>query len=959
MTSKVKSGLEARQLHSAPEVASLFSQAIAFHQAGLLTEAEQLYREILLVEPAYFDGLHMLGVIAYQRGDHATALQRIDEALKINPGSASAHNNRGVVLAELKRFEEAAASYDKAIALSPNYVDALCNRGNALKDLKRFDEALTSYDGAIALKPDNPELWVKRGIALTPLHRFEQAIASFDRALALRPTFIEALNNRGLVLAKLKRFAEAIANYDSALSLQPNDPAVCNNRGQALLELGRLDEALAGIDRAIALDANNADAFNNRGRVLAETKRFDEALASYSRAIALRADYAEAFNNRGNALLELKRYDEALANYDLAIKYAPSSSVLFHNRGNALIALKRHCDALASYDRAIALEPDYADALNNRGNLFRDLGRLEEALESFDRAILLRSDHSDAFSNRGNVLRDLRRFDEALASHDRAIALNPNHAEFFNNRAIVLADLKRFDEALASYARAIALRPDYAEAFSNRGFALRELKRFDEAVASFGEALARKPEMDFLQGAHLHVKMHVCDWTGFTEGCARLTDAVKNGVAASLPLPLLAIPATAEVQLTCAKLYASQLFSAVAPPLWKGERYAHSRIRVAYVSSDLRDHPVAHLTAGLFERHDRSRFETIAISYKSDTGPSPLRRCFDRFVDAQAMSDQAVAKLLRDWEVDIAVDLNGFTEGMRPLVFGRRPAPVQVNYLGFAGTLGQSAWDYVLADRCVIPDEARKHYAEQVVYLPETFMPTNAGQDISATVPSRRQAGLPDNGVVFCSFNNSFKITPDVFDVWMRLLCEVDGSVLWLAATNATAPNNLRREAERRGVSADRLIFANRTPLRADHLARQHLADLFLDTVYYNAHATAADALWAGVPVVTCIGATFASRVAGSLLEAIGLPELVTRSLAEYESLARTLARDPNRLAGLREKLARQRMACPLFDTERFARHIESAYIAMWERAERGEPPQSFAVTPLDQTWGENFRRSS
>jgi predicted O-linked N-acetylglucosamine transferase (SPINDLY family) len=313
------------------------------------------------------------------------------------------------------------------------------------------------------------------------------------------------------------------------------------------------------------------------------------------------------------------------------------------------------------------------------------------------------------------------------------------------------------------------------------------------------------------------------------------------------------------------------------------------------------------------------------------------------------MSDQEVANLIRGMEVDIAVDLNGFTRGARSSIFAQRPAPVQVNYLGYAGTLGRNDWDYILADRFVIPEDARRDYAEQVAYLPETFMATDVGRKISARTPSRQEAGLPDQGLVFCCFNNSFKITPNLFDVWMRLLREVEGSVLWLSAPNTSASTNLRREAESRGVAAERLIFAPRVPSSADHLARQQLADLFLDTLYYNAHATASDALWAGLPVLTCSGTTFASRVAGSLLTAVGLPELITYSLEEYEARALTLARDPAQLAALRQKLAINRTTYPLFDTERFTRHIEAAYTTMWERSRRGEPPQSFAVAARDQ----------
>jgi predicted O-linked N-acetylglucosamine transferase (SPINDLY family) len=431
--------------------------------------------------------------------------------------------------------------------------------------------------------------------------------------------------------------------------------------------------------------------------------------------------------------------------------------------------------------------------------------------------------------------------------------------------------------------------------------------------------------------------------------CADINADVEEGRASIIPFQFLALPSTPAAQLACARALVREKFPPYPQSIWRGERYAHERIRVAYLSANLNDHPVAHLAAGMFARHDRSRFETFAISFGPDRPGemrARLKQSFDRFIDANLMSDREIAGMLRDLEVDIAVDLNGFTDGGRPNVFALKPAPVQVNYLGYVGT--QEYCDYIIADRFVIPEETRVHYAEKVVYLPESFMVNDCDRAISERVPSRAEAGLPERGFVFSCFNNTYKLTPDVFDVWMRLLHAIDGSVLWLSRANASAQANLRREAEKRGIAGERLAFAPRVERNEDHLARLRLADLFLDTLYYNAHTTAADALWAGVPVLTCPGATFASRVAGSLLDAVGLPELITTSITEYEALALQLACDPQRLAFLRRKLAYNRRRFPLFDTDRFTRHIEAAYATMRERAERGEPPQSFAVAPIE-----------
>ncbi len=796
-----------------PELTARFGQALALHQAGRLTEAEPLYRQVLQAQPRHFDSLHLLGVIHYQRGEYQEAVRQIDTALRINPRAAVAHNNLGNALKDFGRAKEALASYERAIALKADYADAYYNRGNVLRALGRF----------------------------------EKAVASYDRAVALRPDYV--------------------------------------------------------------------DAFNNRGSALKDLERFEEALASFDRALALKSDHAEAWHNRANALNELERYEEALA----------------------------------SCERAIALRPDLAEAHNNRANALKHLRRFEEALAGYDRTLALRPDYADAINNRANVLKELKRFDEALTDYDRAIALKPDHADAFRNRGVVLTELKRYEEALASFDRAIAIKPDHAEAFYSRGSAFLGLRRLDEAAENFSRAIALKPDQDHLKGIYLHVLMHLCDWTNFDARCAELIADAAGGLQTAHPFQLLACASTPADQLKCARTFVTKQWWAHAEPLWHGERYGHQRIRVAYLSADLREHPVAYLIAGMFERHDRSRFETIAISFaepKPSTVRERLKGSFGRFVEAQAMSDREVAELIRDLEVDIAVDLTGYTDGLRPDVFARKPAPVQVSYLGYAGTLGQDYCDYIIADRFVIPPESRVHYAEQVVYMPESFMVQDSGRKIAERRPSRAEAGLPETGFVFCGFNNTYKITPDLFDVWMRLLRQVEGSVLWLSTLNLRAPNNLRREAQARGVAAERLVFAPYVKLNEDHLARLGLADLFLDTLYYNAHTSAADALWAGVPVLTCPGATFASRVAGSLLTAVGLPELITGSLAEYEALALQLARDPQRLAVLRQKLARNRTTYPLFDTDRFTRHMEAAYTTMWERAERGERPQSFAVRP-------------
>ena len=643
-----------------------------------------------------------------------------------------------------------------------------------------------------------------------------------------------------------------------------------------------------------------------------------------------------------------RNYGAAVALIERALAIDPTSAPACNNLGTFLRKLGRNGDALASFDRALAIKPDHAEALHNRGNALRQLQRHEDALESYDRALAVKPDYAEALYSRGNVLIDLRRPTEALASYERALAIRPGFADALLNRAYALLELKRNEEAVACYGQALAIKPDFPEALYNRGIALTVTKQYEQAISDFEQVLRLDPEYPCVKGKLIHAKLDCCDWRSYERDVATIEADIRSGRRICEPFTFMALSDSADDQLRCTRTYAAEACPAAPNAMWRGERYGHKRIRVAYLSADFRDHPIAYLMAGLFDYHDRSRFEPIAISF-GPNGDGEMRErlkgAFERFIDVGQKGDREVAKLVRDLEADIAVDLMGYTTDSRPRILAFRPAPVQVNYLGYPGTMGADHIDYILADRIVIPDEARRHYSEKVVYLPDTYQANDSKKRVGDRIPTRAEAGLPETGFVFCSFNNLYKIAPHVFTIWMRLLRDVESSVLWLLEGAAAAVGNLRREADARGISPDRLVFAPRVKLE-DYLARYRLADLFLDTLPYNAGSTASDALWAGLPVVTCLGASFAGRMAGSLLTAVGLPDLVSRSWDDYETLARTLARDTDMLSTVRARLAQNRRTHPLFDTGRFCRHIEAAYAAMHGRSMRGEPPKSFDVDP-------------
>ncbi len=720
-------------------------------------------------------------------------------------------------------------------------------------------------------------------------------------------------------------------------------------KAAALHRSGRLEEADHWYRAILDSAPDLFDALHQAGIVSAQRGRFDEALGRLQRAIEVNPTSADAQSDYGSVLHVVGRREEALAHWDRALAIKPEFAGAWSNRSVALRELGRLDDALASCARALALAPDSAGALTNCAAVQNSLARHDEALASCDRALALAPSAPEAMHNRAVALCGLARFNEALEACDSALALAPNDAIIHNTRGLALHGLERHDDAIRAFDRALALDERLVMALQNRGIELSLHKQFEEAARDLARALQRDPELAFASGQLLWARISCCDWRDLSTLTARMLAGVRGGARTADPFVLVAVGDSASDQLRCARTWVASKHPPSPTPLWSGERYGHERIRVAYLSADLQEHATAYLMAELFERHDRARFEVTAMSWGA-AGEGPMRgrltSAFERFIDVQGWSDREVAQRLRELEIDIAVDLKGFTHDSRPGILSRRPSPVQVSYLGYPGTLGAPYIDYVVADGVVIPEGEERHYAEQVVRLPDSYQVNDRQRRIAGQTPTRGEAGLPEGGVVFCSFNNNYKITPEVFGVWMGLLRQVEGSVLWLLEGNAVAPGNLRREAQARGIAPERLVFAPRTGL-AEHLARHRLADLFLDTLPYNAHTTASDALWAGLPVVTCQGRTFAGRVAGSLLTAVGLPELITRDLGEYEALALRLAREPEALSAVKAKLARNRDSCPLFDVERFRRHLEAAYETMWGRAQRGEAPAGFAVAPL------------
>ena len=688
-----------------------------------------------------------------------------------------------------------------------------------------------------------------------------------------------------------------------------------------LHQQGLLREAQTIYEQIIKMQPNHFDALDLLATIAAQTKNFEKAVDLWSKAIKSNPNDAATYSNQGLALHELNRFESAIASYDQAIKLKPDFAQAYYNRGNALKELKQFKSAIASYDQALKIKPDFVKV----------------------------------YYNRGNALKELKQFDEAIINYNKAISLKPDNAEAYNNLGFLLDELKQFDQAMVHYHKAISIKPDFAEAYNNLGGVLSELKRYNEALTHFNQSIKINPEIDYLLDNLTHTKMQLCDWDGIDLLTNRLIENTLKHNKISNPFVSIALIDSPELHHQTAKIYADTRYpeNKILPGLTKYPK--HPKIRIGYFSADFREHPVSYLTAELFELHNRDQFEIIAFSFGVNTQDHLRKRLeegFDQFLDVKDQTAQEIAILARQMEIDIAIDLGGFTSDCRTEIFAMRAAPIQLSYIGYLGSMGANYFDYLIADPTIIPKTHQQYYAEKIVYLP-SYQVNDTKREISEKRFTRSELGLPLNGFVFCCFNSVYKITPSTFDSWIRILLSLENSVLFLLDENETATNNLKKQAKLRGVSENRLIFAKPLPL-PEYLARYRIADLFLDTLPYNAGTTASDALRMGLPVLTLMGESFASRMAASLLNAVGLVELITTNQKAYESLAIELASHPKRLEAVRNKLRDKFKTSALFNPMLFTQHLESAYLAMYQRYQDDLAPAHIEVPNIQKHHGQD-----
>ena len=773
---------------------------------------------------------------------------------------------------------------------------------------------------------------LKLGVKAFNAGKYSEADRHFSAILKAFPDHPDGNHNMGVLAVRVGKHEAAIPLFRKAIDVNPTVGQYWLSYVRTLLTLGRQQDARLIVNEAKSKHVSVDILRNLKGLLAANAKQprgvppndtIDQLLDLYNRgefanvvglAESLSKQYTKSmfiWNMLGAAAAQSGQLDKSICAFEKVIAVNPDSSESHHNIGIAYQKQGKLDDAIASYKTALSLKPDYAEACNKLGVALKDRGDLREAIVSYKKALSLKPDYAEAYYNLGVAFQNQGQLSKAVVSYEKLLSLRPDYAGAYNKLANTFQDKGELDKAIACYEKALYLQPNYESARAQK----------------------------------LHQQAQICDWSIFDANGLAFSDlgTVEKCVH---PFALLSIEDAPDRHRKRAEMYCRQAYSCHAIAFPKKPRRKLKRIRIGYFSADFKEHPVAHLIAKVLEKHDRDRFEVFGYSLHGNK-QSELRQriinSFDCFADVQKMNERDLALKARHDDIDIAIDLTGHMQNARSLVFANRAAPIQINYLGFPGSMGAEFIDYIVADRILIPHDFQKFYSEKPIYLPHHYQAQNDELAIADKTPTRSSLGLPEKGFVFCAINSTYKITPREFDIWMRLLKHVNGSVLWLLENNKWAKENLLKEAAARGVGPERLVFAKKVP-HSEYLAQFKCANLYLDTFNYNAGATASNALWAGLPVVTKQGKCYAARMASSLLKSVGLTELITTSESEYENLAMKLAQDPQQIAALQQKLSANRITRPLFNSELFTKHLENGYQQAYERHCDGKLPDVISV---------------
>ena len=875
-----------------------------------------------------FDKQVEVAISLQKSGEFEKAKSIYEFLLKIRPNAFQIFYLIGTLEAQCGKFDKSLIYLLRANNINSNSWEVNFNIGNAYFEINEFKKAIKYYDKAIKINSNNSNQFYYRGFSYKKLDNYANALSNFEKALSIDPNNITAHFQLAISQSKVKNFEKAFENFKNLIDKKPNNPEFYFQFGIALF-----------------LSENYVD-----------------AVSCLQCAVNLKTDFADAYLILGDALRALHKNQEALENYEKSIFYENENYLAYYNLGHLLVECKKFKEALFNLEKVINLNPKFDQAFNGMGVVYINLGQQELAYKKFSKAIELNPLDPTYYLNRGNALSNLRRFNESLLDYDIAIALKSDFAQAYCNRGYVLLNyLFKPEAAKILFDVAIALEPSLTIAFVNRAECFVRLNEFEKALDDFLRALEMNPESEFTLGKCLHYKMKICDWDNLAEGISICETMIEGNMLTAVPFETLHFVDKPDLHLSSAKLLNNQRVFTYNVLEQIEINKDKPIIKVAYFSADLYNHPVSIWLTEQLENHDKTKVELFAFCLKSVQDPmrDRLEAAFDHWIDVQSMSDLEIAKLSRELGIDIAIDLNGHTADGRAGIFAARAAPIQMNHIGFPGSMGAEYIDYMfgqtLGSEENVEDWAttRPFITEKIAYVPSMFTYDRQRQ-VSDEPLTRDQYKLPEKGFVFTCQNGCQKLTPEVFDVWMDILKAVPSSVLWLLRPSDLATKNLIKEAQARGVDSERLIFTAREVVPFDqekartgrYLASYRLADLFLDTWPYNAGTTAVDALWAGLPVLTKKGKALVTRMATEALRGIEVPELITKTPEEYKKLAIELARSPEKLKLLKEKVQRNRLTTALFDPVANTRHIENAYLEMYRRYAAGEQPNDFTVQP-------------
>ena len=812
---------------------------------------------------------------------------------------------RGAEAHHAGELQDADGYFTAILKVYPKHADANHNMGILAVGLGRLELALPFFKTALEVNPAIEQFWSSYINTLIDLQHNQDVRRALKKAkkTGINPEVLKELEQRSR-----KNLSETILPSADPSQEQLQDLV-------DLFSLGKAQETVQLSEQLLVSFSNSATLYNIRGAAYGALKQFPQAVDSFQRVLEISPNSAEAYSNMGNALRAQGDFEAALVKFYKALEIRPDFIDAHYNLAINYEEIGELDHALDNYKKVLERDPSHFSAYNNLANILLQKGNIKAAIENYKQALVFKPDFAEAYNNLGNALEDYNDLTAALACYQRALELNPEYASAHNNYGSALAGQNNVEAGIESYQRAIMVKPDYQAAHAQK----------------------------------LHLQAQLCSWSDLHRECRLIPDLgiFEKEIA---PFSLLCLDASAARHKLRAELFSKNRFKYKPVPLEDRLIETKIRLRIGYFSTDFQDHPVTHLIIRALELHDRDNFEVYAYSLgtieskQHDSIRQRLVMSVDVFKDVSKLNVSEISMLARQDKIDIAIDLTGYTNNSRSGIFAYRAAPVQINYLGFPGTMGADFIDYIIVDSVLVPNKYRQHYSESLIRLPNSYMATDNTREISDAAVSRSDMGLPEHSFVFCAFNNSYKVTSREFDIWMRLLSQVESSVLWLRSCHKKAEENLRGEAEQRGVDSSRLIFAERVSI-AEHLARHRLADLFLDTFIFNAHSTAVDALWAGLPIVTKLGEGFAARVAGSLLTSIDMLELVTNTEEAYEALALDLATNSDRLRRIQRRLSENLLNTPLFDSEQFTKHLESGYQQAYERYSDGDAPEDILVS--------------